>query len=240
MNKVQSEHLNNQLKDSSPEEVLNFFIKNYKNSIAFSTSFSAEDQVITHMISVIDKTVRIFTLDTGRHFQETYDILDITRNKYDLNIEVYFPDFNKVENMVNEKGVNLFYESIENRLLCCSIRKTEPLKRALHGVDVWVSGMRREQSPSRRNIQVVEWDDPNALIKVNPLVNRTYEQVWAYIRENHVPYHKLHDNGYPSIGCQPCTRAVKPGEDIRAGRWWWEMDGHRECGIHVPSPPSIR
>jgi phosphoadenosine phosphosulfate reductase len=233
MNKQLAERLNNQFKASPPEDILIFFTREYRNRIALSTSLGAEDQILTHMAANIDKTIRIFTLDTGRLFQETYDLLDITRNKYGLNIETYFPDYEEVEKMVNEKGINLFYESIENRLLCCHIRKTEPMKRALTGVDVWISGIRREQSISRKDIQIVEWDDQNNLLKVNPLVEWNHDQVWEYIRHHNIPYNKLHDKGYPSIGCLPCTRAVEQGEDLRAGRWWWEMDGNKECGIHI-------
>jgi phosphoadenosine phosphosulfate reductase len=233
MDQIQIEELNHQFREASPQDVLAFFIGKYKDKIAFSTSLGAEDQVMTHMIAGIDRTLRIFTLDTGRMFQETYDVLDITREKYNMNIDIYFPDASRVEKMVAEKGINLFYESLDNRLLCCHIRKTEPLNRALDGMDAWISGLRREQSPARKNIQRVEWDEQNEMIKVNPLVDWTHEQVWDYIRKHHIPYNKLHDKGYPSIGCLPCTRAVEAGGDIRSGRWWWELEGQKECGLHV-------
>jgi len=188
--------------------------------------------VITHMIASLDNSGYIFTLDTGRLFPETYDLIQATEARYGIRIHVLFPDAARVEEMVSERGINLFYDSVENRKLCCGIRKTESLKRALQGNDVWISGLRREQSFARRETLPVEWDDQYRLYKVNPLAYWTTDQVWDYIRRNRVPYHPLHDRGFPSIGCQPCTRAVEPGEDLRAGRWWWEMDGHRECGIH--------
>jgi phosphoadenosine phosphosulfate reductase len=176
--------------------------------------------------------MKIVTLDTGRLFQETYDLLDITRKKYGLPIEVSFPDAVDVEEMVNKHGINLFYDSIEKRKLCCFIRKTEPLTSALTGMDAWICGLRRDQSVTRQKISIVEWDDIQKKIKVNPLADWGLEQVWDYIHENKIPYNTLHDKGFPSIGCLPCTRAVLQGEDIRAGRWWWESPENRECGLH--------
>ena len=152
--------------------------------------------------------------------------------KYGIKIEVFFPDYHEVQRMVREEGINLFYNSVESRHRCCQIRKLEPLHRAMQGLDVWVCGLRRQQSVTRKNMNLVEWDDIHGLIKVNPLIEWTEQQVWDYIHEHSVPYNKLHDKGYPSIGCEPCTRAVKPGEDIRSGRWWWEDPNHRECGLH--------
>lgn len=217
---------------SSPQEILSFFLSEYHGEIAFATSLGAEDQVLTDMICRIDKDARIFTLDTGRLFQETYDILDITEKKYGIKINVYFPDPESVEKMVMQKGINLFYESVENRKLCCHIRKIEPLKRALKGMRVWISGVRKEQSVTRQDSELARWDETQGIIKLLPLVDWTESQVWEYIRENHVPYHELHDKGFPSIGCLPCTRAVKPGESIRSGRWWWELPENKECGLH--------
>jgi len=176
--------------------------------------------------------MKIFTLDTGRLFQETYDLLDITRRKYNLPIEISFPDAMDVEEMVNTRGINLFYDSIENRKLCCFIRKTEPLARALQGMDAWICGLRRDQSVTRQQVKIVEWDSIQKKIKVNPLANWSQEEVWRYIHDHKIPYNTLHDKGFPSIGCLPCTRAVLPGEDIRAGRWWWESPENRECGLH--------
>lgn len=226
------ERYNSRLEGASPHEIIDFFAKEFNGRIAFATSLGAEDQVIAEMIAGIDPAMKIFTLDTGRLFQETYDLLDITRKKYGLKIEVCFPDAMDVEEMVNTHGINLFYERVENRKLCCFIRKTEPLTRALQGMDAWVCGLRRDQSVTRQEIKSVEWDSIQKKIKVNPLASWNIEQVWGYIHAHKIPYNTLHDKGYPSIGCLPCTRAVQPGEDIRAGRWWWESPENRECGLH--------
>jgi len=214
------------------DEILKFFLGRFKNRIALASSLGAEDQVITHMIVNIDHSAQIFTLDTGRVFPETYDLMARTNEKYGIKLKVYFPDAVNVEKMVNEKGINLFYESIENRKLCCGIRKVEPLKRAFKELDVWICGLRKDQSVTRFFTKTVEWDDANGLIKINPILSWTEKQVWAYIKEHEVPYNDLHDKGFPSIGCQPCTRAIKPGEDVRAGRWWWETPEQKECGLH--------
>ena len=227
------EALNHKFASSGPKEVLAYFLETFKGKIAFASSMGAEDQVITQMMAGIDREAKIFTLDTGRMFPETYDIIDRTNARYKINIDIYFPEREQVENMVNEKGINLFYESIENRKECCHIRKIVPLKRALEGLDVWISGLRRSQSVTRKDVKLVEWDEGNGLIKLNPLIDWTEEQVWDYINENNIPYHKLHDKGFPSIGCQPCTRAIEPDEDVRAGRWWWELPEGKECGLHV-------
>jgi phosphoadenosine phosphosulfate reductase len=214
------------------QEIIERAGKEFGNGIGFATSLGAEDQVITEMIASVDKSFRIFTLDTGRLFPETYEVLEKTRNRYGLDIEVYFPDAGEVEKMVNEKGINLFYESIENRKLCCSIRKVHPLQRAIKGMTAWITGLRRDQSLTRAGMHLVEPDEANHLIKINPLINWKEEQVWKYINERNIPFNALHNQGYPSIGCQPCTRAVENGEDIRAGRWWWELPGQKECGLH--------
>jgi len=224
--------LNEKLIDQPADEVLRFFIREFNGRLGFSTSLGAEDQVITQIIANIDPSVYIFTLDTGRMFPETYDLLDVTRQRYKVRIKVFFPEFNAVEKMVNGKGINLFYESIENRKLCCHIRKIEPLGRALENVDVWISGLRREQSVTREDLALVEWDHALQKIKLNPLIDWKSEDLWKYIRQNNIPYNPLHDKGFPSIGCQPCTRAIDPGEDIRAGRWWWEHPEMKECGLH--------
>jgi phosphoadenosine phosphosulfate reductase len=223
---------NERLKDKPAEEVLRYIIKNFKGKIGFSTSFGAEDQVITKMIADVDPDVYIFTLDTGRMFPETYDLIEMTSQRYKVKINVFFPQQKAVEEMVNGKGINLFYESVDNRKLCCHIRKIEPLKRALENVDLWISGLRREQSVTRENLALVVWDDLNQKIKLNPLIDWKSDNLWDYIRQNNIPYNPLHDKGFPSIGCQPCTRAVEPGEDIRAGRWWWENPEMKECGLH--------
>ena len=172
------------------------------------------------------------SIDTGRLFPETYQLIDKTNLTYNIKLEVFFPDYREVQRMIREEGINLFYNSIESRHRCCQIRKLEPLARAFQGLDVWICGLRREQSVTRQDMQVVEWDEMHQLIKVNPLISWTEQQVWDYIKMHSVPYNKLHDRGYPSIGCEPCTRAVQPGEDVRSGRWWWESPDHRECGLH--------
>lgn len=224
--------LNAKVENARAVECLRFFLKEYKGKIALSSSMGAEDQVLTDMVANIDPETRIFTLDTGRIFPETYDLIDKTNKKYGISIDVMFPDHKAIQQMVKEKGINLFYESVENRKLCCHIRKIEPLKRAFEGLDVWICGLRREQSVTRYNTKMVEWDDANAMIKVNPLIDWKEKDVWDYIKTNDVPYNELHDKGFPSIGCQPCTRAIKPGEDVRAGRWWWEEPEQKECGLH--------
>jgi phosphoadenosine phosphosulfate reductase len=216
----------------APKDVLSFFAERYKDKISFSTSLGAEDQVITDMICNVNPLIKIFTLDTGRLFQETYDLMHITKKKYGIKIQLYFPDNVRVEEMVNQKGINLFYDSVENRKLCCNIRKIEPLKRALAGMDVWISGLRKEQSVTRKDIKLVEWDESYQIIKLSPLIEWSESQVWEYLREKKVPYNELHDKGFPSIGCQPCTRALKNGEPVRSGRWWWELPENKECGLH--------
>jgi phosphoadenosine phosphosulfate reductase len=230
--KVIIEKLSEQFKQSSAEVVLDYFLNNYKGKVLQATSMGPEDQVITHMIMALDKDTRIITLDTGRLFEETYDLIARTTHHFNKKIEIFFPDYKKVEGMVNEKGINLFYESIENRKLCCGIRKSEPLKRALKGMDVWICGLRKDQTVTRFYNKIVEWDEQYGLLKINPLINWTEKQVWQYIRTNKIPYNTLHDKGFPSIGCQPCTRAVQPDEDPRSGRWWWENEEKKECGLH--------
>jgi phosphoadenosine phosphosulfate reductase len=233
---VDIERIALQLEDKSAQEVLGWAIESFKGKIALANSFGAEDVVLTDMILKIDPTVRIFTLDTGRLPQETYEVWERIERKYGIRIEPYFPKFEDVERMLREHGPNPFYESVELRKLCCRVRKVEPLKRALSGLDAWITGLRREQAVTRADVRKVEIDEANGgIVKVNPLADWKTKQVWDYIRENDVPYNALHDYGYPSIGCAPCTRAIKPWEDIRAGRWWWENPELRECGLHVRS-----
>ncbi len=224
--------LNDELKDANPQEIIKKVVDRFNQKIALSSSLGAEDQVLTDMLLKIEPNARIFTLDTGRLFPETYDLIDRTSRKYKKKIEVLFPDYKKVEAMVNTKGINLFYESIQNRKECCHIRKIEPLQRAFAGLDAWICGLRASQAVTRKDIDIIEWDANNKLVKVNPLARWTEEQVWEYIHENRVPYNVLHEKGFPSIGCQPCTRAVAEGEDVRAGRWWWENPDTKECGLH--------
>jgi phosphoadenosine phosphosulfate reductase len=214
-------------------EILKDFLSRYPGRIAFATSLGAEDQVLTQMIASTVPDIKIFTLDTGRLFQETYDLIERTNSRYKINMEVVFPDTEEVQNMVRDKGVNLFYESVENRKLCCRIRKIEPLHRALEGYDAWITGLRRDQSVTRNGAALLELDENNhGRVKLNPLIDWSMKDVWDYIKTHNIPYHKLHDKGFPSIGCQPCTRAIEPGEDVRAGRWWWEHPEHKECGLH--------
>lgn len=231
--KDRAKALNEQLKDLHPQEIIKFLLENYGGKITLGSSLGAEDQVLTEMLASAGSDFNIFTLDTGRIFPETYDVIDETNKKYDITIEVYFPDKDQVEEMVNKKGINLFYDTIENRKECCRIRKIVPSKRALAGNEIWITGLRKDQSLERFYTKTAEWDEGNKIIKVNPLLNWSEKDVWNYIKEKTVPYNKLHDKGFPSIGCQPCTRAIEKGEDFRAGRWWWESAEHNECGLHV-------
>jgi len=225
---------NEELSGANPVRVLSWALEHFgSGKVAFASSLGAEDQVLTDMLLKIEPRAVIFTLDTGRLPQETYDCMGETMRKYGFRYEVYAPDNGAVEKMVSKKGPNLFYENAENRELCCRIRKVEPLKRALEGKKAWICGLRREQSLTRAELNLIEWDDGNRLYKINPLIHWTEKQVWDYIRGKDVPYNKLHDQGYSSIGCAPCTRAVKSGEDVRAGRWWWESPEKKECGLHL-------
>jgi phosphoadenosine phosphosulfate reductase len=233
MSKERAESLLSLVKALSAEEIFNAAYDEFNGKIRFASSMGAEDQVLTHMLAQVSPALSIFTLDTGRMFYETYELIEKTEARYGIKIEIYFPDAQSVEEMVNEKGINLFYQSIENRKQCCGIRKIEPLQRALRGLDAWVTGLRRAQSTTRKDMMPVEWDEGNKLIKVNPLYNWSEEQVWEYIKANKIPYNTLHDKGFPSIGCQPCTRAIQPGEDLRNGRWWWENPETKECGLHA-------
>ena len=225
--------VNEDLQTKSPQEVLEWALNEFHPNIALAWS-GAEDIAVADMMIKINPEARIFTLDTGRLNPETYDLIDRVRDKYAIDIEVMFPNSAEVEEMVHNKGMNLFYKSVENRKLCCSVRKVKPLKRILSSLDAWVTGLRRDQAVTRTALNKVEIDDAfGGIVKVNPIADWSHEDVWDYIRKNDVPYNDLHDNGYPSIGCAPCTRAVKAGEDIRAGRWWWESPDTKECGLHV-------
>lgn len=229
----QIEIWNKELENSTTEEIIVFFASQFKDKIALSSSLGLEDQLLTHMVSVNSPSTEVFTLDTGRLFPETYDLIDLSAKKFNIKIKTYFPESKDVENMVAEKGMNLFFDSIENRKLCCGIRKLRPLERALKGLDAWITGLRREQSVTRTDMQIVEWDKNNSMVKINPLINWTEEEVWSYINKHNVPFNPLHKKGFASIGCQPCTRAILPEEDIRAGRWWWEDPETKECGLHA-------
>ena len=209
-------------------------VGHYGAKVAFASSLGAEDQVLTDMVSRVAQGLSIFSIDTGRLPVETYDLLDSTRRHYGLRIEVLFPAADDVAPVVSEWGPNLFRESVEQRKLCCLVRKVRPLKRKLAGLSAWITGLRRDQALTRTELQRIEWDEGNGLVKINPLADWSEEAVWDYIRQHNVPYNALHDQGYPSIGCGPCTRAIFPGEDVRAGRWWWELPEHKEIGrAHV-------
>lgn len=229
-----------QTRSYNGEELLKYVVERFGDKIALASSISAEDQVITDMLVAATKNPRIFTLDTGRLPQETHDTIDATRKKYGITIKVLFPDRELVEEMVNERGMNLFYDSIEDRKRCCFVRKVEPLRRELSKLDAWITGLRREQASTRGELERVEWDEGNGLLKINPLADWTTEQVWDYIRSRDIPYNPLHDQGYPSIGCAPCTRAIAEGQDIRDGRWWWETPEQKECGLHVKGGRVVR
>ena len=231
---LQIKKIAEEMEDKSATEVLKWAINAYVPKIALASSFGAEDVILIDMMVKINKEkAKIFTLDTGRLNQETYDVMDAIRKKYGIQIEVYFPEQRETEEMVKIKGMNLMYESVENRKLCCEIRKVHPLNRALSKLDGWITGLRREQAITRANIYKLEIDSSHGNIaKINPLADWTNEMIWDYIHKNNVPYNKLHDSGYPSIGCEPCTRAVHRGEDPRAGRWWWEDATQKECGLH--------
>jgi len=219
-------------KGFSAEEIIKFAYQEFGAKVMLASSLGEEDQAITNMIARHAPQIEVFTLDTGRLFPETYELLAKTQKKYSLTIKVYYPDTAAVEKMVQEKGINLFYESVENRKFCCHVRKVEPLKRALENVDAWICGLRRTQSVTRSDIEAFEWDEVNQKIKINPVVDWNFQRLHEYIRKNNVDISPLHCKGFLSIGCACCTRAVQEGEDIRAGRWWWEDPEKKECGLH--------
>ncbi|MEJ7642549.1 MAG: phosphoadenylyl-sulfate reductase [Candidatus Nitrosocosmicus sp.] len=223
-----------ELETKNAKDILSWAMEKFSPKIAFASSFGAEDVVVIDLMVKIDKdSTRIFTLDTGRLNPETYEVMDRIQKKYQIPIETLFPDHLEVEKMVYENGINLMYQSVSNRKLCCEIRKVHPLKRILGTLDAWVTGLRRDQTFTRVNTKKIEIDSSNNdIVKVNPLADWTNDMVWDYIKQNGLPYNKLHDAGYPSIGCAPCTRAILSGDDLRSGRWWWENDLHKECGLH--------
>ena len=222
-----------QIKDIGPVEALRFLADAFPGQITFSTSFGWEDQVVTDMIFANDIPVKVFTLETGRLFPETYYVWNRTLENYQKPIHAYYPDASALEDMITAKGPSSFYESVDNRKECCHIRKIVPLKRALAGNKLWVTGIRAEQSLNRTDMSNLEWDDQNQLIKFHPVFYWSLEEIKAYIKKNNIVYNTLHDKGFPSIGCAPCTRAVQEGEDFRAGRWWWEEQSKKECGLHT-------
>lgn len=216
-------------------EQFQFLAQEFKGEIVFSTSLGQEDQVITDMIYDNNLDIEVFSLDTGRLFEETYKLIQRTNRKYEKNIKIYFPENSAVEKLMTEKGPYSFYESIENRKECCNIRKVVPLKKALSGHKCWITGLRAEQSDARNDLPLISWDEHFKLFKFNPLKDWSLDDVVNYLNKNNVPYNPLHDKGFVSIGCSPCTRAIQPGENIRNGRWWWEDNSKKECGLHERS-----
>jgi phosphoadenosine phosphosulfate reductase len=230
----------NFLEKSSAEEVLEWTADKYKENVVLSSAFGPECQVLLDMIHKKSVPIPVFTLDTGRLFNETYKLIAETEEHYNTKIRVYFPDREDVEGMVSENGINLFYKNVELRKQCCHVRKLIPLERALKGKKCWITGLRKTQSETRDKMEIIELDNERNLIKINPLINWTEKQIWNYIRKNKVPYNPLHDQGYPSLGCACCTRRIKQGDNFRSGRWWWEKPEHKECGLHIKNGQIIR
>ena len=223
-----------QFESRSTEEVLRWGVDTFFPKIGLASSFGAEDVALIHLLVQINPSVTVFTLDTGRLPEETYHLMDQLREKYHIQITSYFPNTQAVQQLEREKGFYSFRQSVENRKECCAIRKVEPLSRALSGLDAWITGLRREQAVTRKVLPKVELDTAHQnIVKINPMADWTTEKVWDFIRRTKIPYNRLHDMNYPSIGCAPCTRAIQPGEDIRAGRWWWELPEQKECGLHI-------
>ena len=220
--------------DKEPQEVIGWALETFaRDRIAVCTSFQIDGMAILDMAWRIDPQVRVFTVDTGRLPAETYELMDRVRERYGLAIEVYYPQAIELERLVRKQGVNGFYRSVPQRLACCEVRKVSPLRRVLEGLDAWITGLRRDQWATRSNIRKIELDhDHGGIVKVNPLADWTEEEVWDYLRANDVPYNPLYDRGYKTIGCAPCTRPVEPGADARSGRWWWEKNAPKECGMH--------
>ena len=230
---MQLQKLRNLLSGHSIEDQIMKLQSLFPDKIIFTTSLGIEDQIITHKIFKNNLKIKVATLDTGRLFPQTYDVLSNTIIRYNKTIDVCFPEYEAVEKMMTEKGPFSFYKSVENRKECCKLRKVVPLNRALAGMKCWISGIRADQSDDRNQIDWLEYDEVKKLFKFYPLFNWSFNEVKNFIKENNVPYNSLHDKGYVSIGCEPCTRAVKPGENFRSGRWWWENDGPKECGLHI-------
>ena len=226
------EEANKKLENADAKEVLRWAIDRFSPKIGIASSFGAEDVVLMDLALKVRPDVKVFTLDTGRLHEDTYSVMEEVRKKYGKELVVYSPDTKALQELSEQKGFFSFKESVDNRRECCIIRKVEPLRRALSVLDAWVTGLRRNQSTTRVGLPKVEWDEGNGLFKLNPLADWSEEEIWAYIKENDIPYNKLHDKGFPSIGCEPCTRAIEPGENVRAGRWWWESPDTKECGLH--------
>jgi phosphoadenosine phosphosulfate reductase len=227
------EQLESDLDGLPAHEAIKLVVSKFGDGVVFSTSFGIEDQVVTDLLAYCAQSVTFFTLDTGRLFPETYSVWSRTIEKYPIRIHAYTPNADQLNVFISENGPNSFYESVQNRKVCCNIRKVVPLKNALAGNKVWITGIRAEQSQNRDDMKRIEWDEANQIIKFHPILDWNFEQVKAYVVKHQVPYNPLHDNGFVSIGCAPCTRAIKAGEDFRAGRWWWEDNSKKECGLHT-------
>lgn len=227
-------------KDLSWENRITEIGQEYKGTVIFSSSFSIEDQIITHIIASQKLDITIFTLDTGRMFDETYEVWQQTKNKYGINVIPYYPNQDALKAFVDNKGINSFYESKENRLECCGIRKIEPLKRALKGFNVWISGVRSAQSAFREDKEISEIDNVNEIVKFYPILELSDKEIWDFIKQEKIPYNKLYDKGFTSIGCAPCTRVPTDPNDPRSGRWWWETEGQKECGLHLVDGKLVR
>lgn len=229
------------LKGKSAKESLDWVFNNFDLSdITFASSLGAEDQVLTDIILDINRDAEIFTLDTGRLFEKSYKVIQDVKERYNKSIELLFPEASDIKKLVESKGPNLFYNSVADRKECCRVRKIEPLKKKLKGKKIWITGLRKEQSVTRTDLKVIEWDEAFGLLKLSPLLDWREQDVWDYIEENDVPYNSLHKLGFPSIGCEPCTRAIETGEDVRSGRWWWEQPEHKECGLHLKDGKLVR
>jgi phosphoadenosine phosphosulfate reductase len=222
------------LDKASAQETVSWAVCEFGHDVSLACSFGAEDVVLVDMISRLQRRPRVFVLDTGRLHEETYEVMESCRQRYGIDFDVFFPNTITVQDLVRSKGPSSFFASVNDRKECCNIRKVEPLRRALSDRRAWITGLRREQAVTRTGLPKVETDETHGgILKISPLADWSQEDVWRYIRENDVPYNRLHDKGFPSIGCAPCTRAIDPGEDVRAGRWWWESPEHKECGLHA-------
>lgn len=229
-----------ELEGASPLEILTWAADQFGEDVTLASAMGLEAQVLTHLIAKNNLPISIFTLDTGRLFDETYALIAETEARFDIRIKMFAPRHEDVEELVNAGGTNLFRQSLESRKQCCAVRKVYPLGRALEGKQAWMAGLRRDQSVTRTDLRVVDWDEAHGLVKINPMLEWTEREVWNYIHENEVPYNLLLNRGFASIGCAPCTRAIRPGEDIRAGRWWWEEAENKECGIHLVNGKVMR
>lgn len=238
---LDASELNQSFVNSKAWDIIRWALETFTERVSLASSFGAEDMVLVDILAGLSKSPRIFVLDTGRLHQETYDVISRARSKYGIEFEFYFPQAEAVEQLLRAKGPNSFYDSVENRKKCCFVRKVEPLGRALSTVDAWITGLRRGQSITRTELDIFEIDESHGgILKINPLLGWSEEDVWNYIRSNDVPYNALHERGFPSIGCEPCTRAIQTGEDLRAGRWWWESPEHKECGLHIKDGKVVR